>query len=114
MASPAEARIRGNLTRDPEIKLVGTPPQEIVEFTIAANVTKEKTIFYNITAWKNCVRQAKTLTKGDMAIVTGTPEAEAYISRKGEEPKAIPVNKINAFEVYKIQYTKKEDGEGRF
>jgi len=119
MPNKAQATIIGHVTRDPELKFVGTPPQEIAEFTVAVNVTKDKVVYYNITAWKFAVSQAKTLDKGSCVYVVGTPEARAYISNKGEEPNAVAVNQINAFEVYKIAYTKKENGEssrggGRF
>jgi len=115
MPNTARATIIGHCTKDPEIKFVGKDnPQEIAEFTVAVNVTKDRVVYYSITAWKFAVSQAKTLSKGSCVYVTGTPEARAYISSKGSEPKAIAVNQINAFEVYKISYTKKDDGEGRF
>jgi len=113
MPNTAKATIIGHVVRAPETKFV-KDGQELAEFSVAVNVTKDKVVYYNITAWKFAVSQAKTLEKGSCVYVVGTPEAEAYISRKGPEPTAVAVNKINSFEVYKVDYTKKENGEGRF
>lgn len=73
--------LRGNLARDPELRVFGERQTSVVNFTVAtsreftrANGTKDKvTSFIGCEAWDSGAEAiAKTLKKGDLVMIEGS------------------------------------------
>ena len=80
----------GNLTRDPEVSVVGSGVQ-ICRFAIAVNRNytnsegNRETDFLNITAWRNLAeRCGKYLRKGNKVAVSGSIQVRSY-EQNGEK-----------------------------
>lgn len=80
----------GNLTRDPEVSVVGSGVQ-ICRFAIAVNRSytnsegNRETDFLNITAWRNLAeRCGKYLRKGTKVAVSGSIQVRSY-EQNGEK-----------------------------
>lgn len=85
--------LAGRTTKDPET--FKTKSDKIfTKFTLAVNEymgkdKEEKTYFYNVLVFDNTAPTAlEKIKKGDLVFVQGRPEADAYISKKDNEPKA--------------------------
>ena len=87
------ADIIGNLTRDPEVKMVNTKNGETPKctFTVAVNNRRRGSneqngaTFFRVTAWGNLGSNcAKYLAKGKRCWVTGEISASAYLNKNGE------------------------------
>ncbi len=77
----------GNLTRDPESRVVPSTGDSVVNFTVAASTgygTKKHTEFIRVSAWgslgENC---AKFLRKGSKVWVSGIPGVNVYSAKDG-------------------------------
>ncbi len=82
----------GRATRDSE-ELTSKDEKKYAKFCIAVNdfngkTKEEKTTFYDVLVFGNSVDSAvEKVKKGDPVMVMGRPEAEAFISKKDNEPK---------------------------
>ena len=102
MYSDAHLTLTGNLTREPELKMVGT--SKVCSFSIAVNSGKKdeegKSIpnYYNISAWGVTADYLmEKLTTGTQVEVVGDLVTSAYISKKDGLPKADC--RVTAFDV---------------
>ena len=89
-----QVTLAGNLTRDPEIRYVGTGAA-VVKFTLAINrrtKSAEETLFVDVIAWDKLGEAVNThLHKGDAALVSGRLSIRAYETKDGEKRKATEV-----------------------
>lgn len=78
-----QLQIIGNLTRDAEVKQIGT--NAYTTFTAAVNIGKEQTIFVNVNKRnaENGTGLSQYLTKGKKVFVQGQLSVSAYIGRDG-------------------------------
>lgn len=102
MYSDAHFHATGNLTREPELKLVGD--SRVCSFSIAVNSGKKsedgKSIpnYYNVSAWGATADYLmEKLTTGTQVEITGDLVVNAYISKKDGLPK--PDCRVTAFDV---------------
>lgn len=79
--------LRGNLARDPELRVVGTNRTAVVNFTVAtsreftrADGTRDKTTsFITCEAWDTgAVAVSNTLKKGDLVMVEGSLRNDSW------------------------------------
>lgn len=90
--------IIGNLTRDPELRTVGSGIS-VCDFTVAVNRRKkddngqQEADFFRVTAWRqlgeNCSR---FLSKGRKVCVVGAVSARAYEVKDGTTKVSLTVN----------------------
>lgn len=80
--------LRGNLTKDPEYKMV-QDGKELVTFRIAVNESlgngREESIFLDVDAWDSHARYAKgvSLTKGDRVVIDGRIRQREWVDKNG-------------------------------
>ena len=80
--------LRGNLTKDPEYKLI-QDGKELVTFRIAVNESlgngREESIFLDVDAWDSHARYAKnvSLTKGDRVVIDGRIRQREWVDKNG-------------------------------
>lgn len=88
--------IIGNLTRDPELRTVGSGIS-VCDFTVAVNRRRtgegqQEADFFRVTAWRqlgeNC---AKYLAKGRKVCVVGSVSVRTYQTQQGETRAQIEV-----------------------
>src|ERR1700679_3699506 len=84
----------GNLTRDPEIRYVGSGAA-VTKFTLAVNrrsKQQEETDFIDIVAWDKLAETCNTyLKKGMSCLVEGRLSIRSYETKDGEKRKATEV-----------------------
>ena len=84
----------GNLTRDPEIRYVGSGAA-VTKFTLAVNrrsKQQEETDYIDIVAWDKLAETCNTyLKKGMSCLVEGRLSIRSYESKEGEKRKATEV-----------------------
>src|SRR5580693_2639081 len=84
----------GNLTRDPEIRYVGSGAA-VTKFTLAVNrrsKQQEETDFVDIVAWDKLAETCNTyLKKGMSVLVDGRLSIRSYETKEGEKRKATEV-----------------------
>ena len=84
----------GNLTRDPEIRYVGSGAA-VTKFTLAVNrrsKQQEETDFIDIVAWDKLAETCNTyLKKGMSCLVEGRLSIRSYETKEGEKRKATEV-----------------------
>lgn len=84
----------GRATRDGE-EFVSKKEKKFSKFSLAVNEYKgkdaeEKVTFYDVVVFgKLSEKVAERVNKGDLVMVIGKPEVEAYISKKDNEPKGV-------------------------
>lgn len=84
----------GRSTRDAE-DFVSKKDKKYAKFSLAVNEYKgkeieEKTTFYDVVVFgKSADKVTERVKKGDLVMVIGKPEADAYISKKDNEPKGV-------------------------
>lgn len=90
--SNAPITIRGNVTRDPEVKEMGTGALKAT-FSVAVENRYQKngewvsdTSFLNVTAWKHLAEDVqRVLEKGSRVIVTGRMSQRSYEDNDGNQ-----------------------------
>lgn len=86
----------GNLTRAPELKLVGAENIHKLDFTIAARRNAEQSDFVDCTAWRGTADFiGKYFDVGDSIFVTGELCTESYTDKDGVRRKRTWVNVQN-------------------
>jgi single-strand DNA-binding protein len=84
----------GNLTRDPEIRYVGSGAA-VAKFTLAVNrrsKQQEETDFIDVVAWDKLAETCNTyLKKGMSCLVEGRLSIRSYETKEGEKRKATEV-----------------------
>jgi single-strand DNA-binding protein len=79
--------VSGNLTKDPELRKT-SDGKSVVSFSIADG--KEKTIFWDCSAWSKTADNIHTyFKKGDQIIATGRVELNEYTDRDGVAKKGL-------------------------
>lgn len=84
----------GRATRDAE-DFVSKKDKKYSKFSIAVNEYKGKEVeeevtFYEILVFgKASEKVAERVRKGDLVMIMGKPEVNAYISKKDNEPKGV-------------------------
>lgn len=83
----------GRATKDAE-ELSSKAKKKYAKFSVAVNEyfgkdKEEKSYFYDVLVFgKSAANVKEKVKKGDMVIISGKPEADAYISKKDNEPKS--------------------------
>src|SRR5476649_1504885 len=84
----------GNLTRDPEIRYVGSGAA-VTKFTLAVNrrsKQQEETDFIDIVAWDKLAETCNTYLKKGMSVcVDGRLSIRSYETKEGEKRKATEI-----------------------
>ncbi len=84
----------GNLTRDPEIRYVGSGAA-VTKFSLAINSRskeKEETMYVDIVAWDKLAETCNTyLKKGMSVLIDGRLSIRSYDSKEGEKRKSTEV-----------------------
>lgn len=84
----------GNLTRDPEIRYIGSGAA-VTKFTLAVNRRSkqgEETDFIDCVAWEKLAETCNTyLKKGSSCLVEGRLSIRSYETKEGEKRKATEV-----------------------
>lgn len=112
--------IKGNLTRDPDVKTVQTGGREVVvgNFTVGVSryynnkdgEKKEVTSFIPCVVWdRNAKRIAQFFHKGDPILLDGSLEQEKWES-DGVKKSSFRI-RVNNFEILKPKSVKKADVE---
>lgn len=87
MAIDNTITISGNLTRDPELKFLGSGTA-VADLSVAVNRKdkdgNESTSFIDVTAWQTLAENvAESLTRGARVIVTGRLEQQTWEDKDG-------------------------------
>ena len=85
----------GRLGRNPELKY--TPAgQAVAKFSIAVNAPKDKTLWLEVTVWRQTAEFANNyLTKGSQVVVTGALDEDEWTGKDGEKRKKLVLNATN-------------------
>jgi single-strand DNA-binding protein len=113
--------LRGNLTRDPEIRTVGSGDKQtsVVNFTVAvskefsrANGNKDKiTSFISCEAWDSGAEIiASSFKKGDLVLVEGTLRNDAW-EKDGVKHNTLKVRVNNFSKITKVSKKPSEQAE---
>ena len=78
----------GRATKDAEI-MESKEGKKYARFSVAVNEymgknKEEKTQFYNILIFNKTHEKAEVVKKGDLVMIEGRPEVDAYLSNEGE------------------------------
>lgn len=85
--------IIGRLGRDAEVRM--TPQgKEVVSASVAAG-SKDKAVWFKVTAWEKTGMFFKEARKGDQVFVDGTLEVREYKGKTGETKVELIVNAKN-------------------
>ncbi|MCL2061496.1 MAG: single-stranded DNA-binding protein [Firmicutes bacterium] len=85
-AAKEQIFVAGRLTKDVEVKSVGTSDNRVATLSLAENYGKEKTNFYDIEVWNEQADiMAKHLTKGSMIKADGELKIETYDRADGSK-----------------------------
>jgi len=107
--------LRGNLARDPELRVVGQNRTAVVNFTVAtsreftrADGTRDKTTsFITCEAWDTgAVAVSNTLKKGDLVMVEGSLRNDSW-EKDGVKHSTMKVRVNNFAPIVKSSGTKK-------
>lgn len=83
----------GIVTKDPELKHVGSKSQAMTTFGIAVGKNSDdSTIYVNCKAWRSIAEYAAKMHKGDSAVVIGQIETSEY---NGKTYKTLVVTWMN-------------------
>lgn len=97
--STAPVTISGNLTHDPELRVMGSGTAKLA-FSVACShmwtdqsgEKQEKTSFFNVVAWRNLAEDAaEILEKGLRVTVTGRLEQRTYEDKEGNNRSVVEV-----------------------
>lgn len=89
----SQVTIEGNLTRDPEVRIIGADTPKCLLgvavnrswFDKSTNERVEKVSFYDVECWRELgTNVAESLSKGDRVIVTGTLEQQRWETENGD------------------------------
>lgn len=76
--------ITGRITTKPELKYTDKEKKAVVSFSIAYNVSEDKTDFFNVVAYdKQAENLAKYIDKGDMLAISGRLTSRQYTNKDG-------------------------------
>lgn len=80
--------VMGRSTIDAEV-LVSREGKKYARFSVAVNEylgrdKEEKTSYYNCLIFNKTAENASSIKKGDLVMVDGRPDVDAYISNDGE------------------------------
>jgi len=110
----ATSQIAGNLTRDPEIKIVGDDVK-LTEFSIAVNDTsgnKERTYFFNVKAWGNRAQViCDSFKKGDPIAVTCSLQQDVWEDKKTQQPRRRDVHNVIAIQFNSRKFQDARDAD---
>ncbi len=96
----------GRATKDAE-ELSSKAKKKYAKFSVAVNEylgkdKEEKSYFYDVLVFgKTSKNVAEKIKKGDLVVISGKPEAEAYISKKDNEPKSVITIMADSWKVLK-------------
>lgn len=119
MANYNRVMLMGNLTRNPELKVVGQGGgTSVCNFGIAINRTwmkdgqQHKDVTYvNVTVWqKQAENVAKYLSKGSPVFIEGRLQSKKWETEAGEKRQKL---EVVADRVLFLPSRKREDGDGR-
>jgi single-strand DNA-binding protein len=92
--------IVGNLTRDPELRFIGSG-QAVANLGVAVNRRwqnrqtqewEEAASFFNVAVWREQAENvAETLTKGDRVVVTGRLEQRSWETDEGDKRSTVEI-----------------------
>ena len=111
--------LRGNLARDPELRVVGANRTAVVNFTVAtsreftrSDGTRDKvTSFITCEAWDSgAVAVSNTLKKGDLVMVEGSLRNDSW-EKDGVKHSTMKVRVNNFAPIVKSQGSKKNNGD---
>ncbi|KXK27441.1 MAG: Single-stranded DNA-binding protein [candidate division WS6 bacterium OLB20] len=87
----------GRSTRDAEV-LESKEGKQYAKFSLAINEyygkgddRQEKTQYYNVLVFNKSSERATQIKKGDLVLVDGRPDVDAYISKDGEAKASLVV-----------------------
>lgn len=93
--------IDGRLGADPTpLKQVGAKNSDVCSFSLANSEyagkdengeAKYKTTWVRVTCWGYTARQAQSLKKGDLVVVSGSLEVKEYTNKDGEKKTSVEV-----------------------
>ena len=78
----------GRATKDAEI-MESKEGKKYARFSVAVNEymgkqKEEKTQFYNVLIFNKTLEKADIVKKGDLVMIEGRPDVDAYLSNEGE------------------------------
>lgn len=78
------------LTKDPEIRYTQDGNHTIAHFSIAVDIGRDKTSFFNVSAWDKTAEFAdKYLKKGMKIGIEGSLRADEYTNRDGNKATSV-------------------------
>ena len=84
----------GNVTRDPEIRIIGSGAK-VAKFSVAVNYKtgqKDTASYFDVVAWdKNAENVEKMVKRGSPIFVTGRPSLREYEAKDGTKRRAFEV-----------------------
>lgn len=93
--------ICGNITRDPEMRTTSTGKAMVV-FGVADNRNKDKTIFFECTAFDDVAQRImRFFKKGKPIFLSGPLDAREYTSRDGQPKTALQVT-VNSWDFVSV------------
>ncbi len=96
----------GHATRDAE-EITGKNDKKFSKFSLGINeynpISKESEVsYYDVLVFgKSSEKVLKEIKKGDKVLVDGKPEVDAYLPKKGKEPKATVTVLADSWKVMK-------------
>ena len=103
--------ICGNITRDPEMRTTSTG-KPMVGFGVADNRNKEKTIFFDCTAFDDVAQRImRFFKKGKPIFLSGTLDTREYTSRDGQQKTALQVT-VTSWDFVSVGGGNRENGDG--
>jgi single-strand DNA-binding protein len=104
----------GNLTRDPEIRYVGSGAA-VTKFSLAINTRskqQEETMYVDIVAWDKLAETCNTyLKKGMSVLIDGRLSIRSYDTKEGEKRKSTEVV-ANTMQMLDSRGGARPDGDG--
>ncbi len=85
----------GRLTRDPELRIVGSTQKPVTNFTLAVNreFSKDnKADFFRVVVWGNQAEPvAQYLKKGSQCAVVGSVQINEYTDKEGNKRQSVDI-----------------------
>ena len=85
----------GHLTRDPELRIVGSTGKPVANFTLAVNreFSKDKKAdFFRVVVWGNQAEPvAQYLKKGSQCAVVGSVQINEYTDKDGNKRQSVDI-----------------------
>lgn len=109
MICMSQAVFVGNLTRDPEVKVLQSG-NSVANFSLAVEerFKEEKvTYFYDFEAWSWTAEKVGSLTKGQRVIVVCSPKVDTWETDDGSKRSKVV---FKVFEIGVVPYVSKEEG----